>query len=204
MPRVRIVMLVALLAAVARGDIIWLANGKALEGTAEQVGDKIRVIERDGKGEYELSTAIVVRVDQGIWLEDLEPGARAQAQRAMQVPTIAEPAKALPGEDALRRRGISWRKLMQGSGQQKSQKMYSVLVGCIGMVFFMILSLVAFIITVIDAFRRHMVAGLVVLFVPLAVFVYVVKCYSGQKGRMILALLSPVLWGVVVWYMLRG
>jgi len=198
--------LAVMMAVGCRGDIIWLVNGKALEGSAELVGGKVRVVERDGKGEYELSTAMVARVDVGIWLEDLEPAARAEAQRALQVPTVAEPARALPGEEALRRRGLSWRKLLCDTDTNKKNNLqkYTVIVGMVGCVFFVILSLVAFIITLIDAFRKHVVAGLVVLLVPLAVLVYASVYYSGRKGRMFMALISPVIWLVVVWLMLRG
>jgi len=188
------------------GDIIWLVNGKALEGSAELVGDKVRVVERDGKGEYELSTAIVARVDVGMWLEDLEPAARAEAQRAMRVPTVAGPARALPGEDVLRRRGIRVRDIgwLWGSDAKNKQQVYTLWVGLIGCLFFCGVSIGAFIVTLIHAFKKHIAAGLVVLFVPLAVLVYVCFYYTGRRVRMLLALVSPVAWLVVVWLMLRG
>mgnify|MGYP007124308285 CR=1 FL=1 len=189
---------IILLSCALRADIIWLANGKAVEGSATLVDDKIRVIERDGKGEFELSTAAVVRVDVGIWLEDLDPAARSRTQRAMATPTIAAPAPTLPGSDTVRRHtGIRLRSLWPEKGRKMDVRAYTMITGMIGFVFFSLLSTVCFVIVVIAAFRHHVVAGLLVLFVPLAVFVYLFTYYTGRKGRMFLYLISPMLWSVI-------
>ncbi|MCX7846768.1 MAG: hypothetical protein N2595_01875 [bacterium] len=194
--------LLLLFSTLARADIVWLTTGKALEGIAEPVDGKIRVLERDGKGEYELSTALVVRVDQGVWLEDLDPDARTQVQRAMHVPSVAEPTPALPGEQLFHSAAQIWRRLL-GSPTKPIHIKYTLIVALIGLAFFTLLSLACFIKVLLAAFRHHLIAGLALLLVPPAVLVYTLFFYPGNRKKLLLALLSPFLWCIIAWLSLR-
>lgn len=197
----RYLVAVFIFAASPRADIIWLTTGKALEGTAKQVDGKLRITERNGNGEFELSTALVVRVDQGIWLEDLKRSERAHVEQALTVSTISEPSRTAAAAQALRKPVAWWRRLV-GSGPDSRQRAYTLCVAIIGWAFFSLLSLTTFISVVITAFRQRLIIGLIALLPPLTL-IYVLAFYTNRRLRTMIALLSPVLWSLIVWFILR-
>ena len=190
----------------AMGDIIWFNDGAYEEGRVEVLDDKVRVYEREGTGMYEIQSNLVNRIDYNTWKEDLAPGVRKKARVTIMTNVI------VAGQDTAITVTTRWDQTAMDTQVQKYTRNlnFSVnnkkgIVTLIGVVIFFILMLTALvceIIILVDAFKKSLWWGLACLFVPFVFLYYLIFEYTGNKLRMFMLIVSPVIFIVLWWWLI--
>ncbi|NLF38662.1 hypothetical protein GX586_04410 [bacterium] len=192
----------ALAAAGAAADVIFLRNGDIVEGFATNAGDRLIVRERREIGEFALSTELVERIAYGVWIENVFTGkfdASAIDTSAIDAPmapqTEPDATPLVSHAQQVRKPAMpkSVSRLLTGG---KRGATVTILVLAAGFVFFSLVSAVCYIVVLVDAFKTGILWGLLCLFIMPAVYVYVAACYHGARAKVFFGLISPLLWAL--------
>ena len=189
--RARAVVAVLALSTPVVADVLWLDNGKKLEGTIEEYTDVVEIRERNGPGLYGVASAKVVRVEYGVWLSDVDQStnpvmyANGEQATGSDVEVLYEPQGSGVTAD-----------LMTSELAERAQQVPHVIVVIIGLglVVWLLISLIATIVLLVDAFKHNVLWGvLCFIFNPL-LWIHLFVNYKGRKFIMFLLLISPLLW----------
>jgi len=182
-------------------DVIYFDNGDIDEGFATADGVIMTITSKDKKGEYGVSTNRVIRVKVGLWFEDLNEAERdiAEASKNMEkVEKILNPIEYVKHNVPAQLQTQS-AKLNKITGFLPNNKdsmvlMVSNLFLILVFTILVIVSTVCNIIVLVDAFKNSIVWGILSLFIPIVLLVYLLTAYRGNKGKIFFWMLSPIIW----------
>ena len=190
-----------LIANLTFADLIYFDNGDIDEGFATADGVIMTITSKDKKGEYGVSTNRVLRVKVGLWFEDLNEAERdvAESSKNMEsVEKILNPIeyvkRAVPAQ--LQTHSTKLNKITGFLPDSKDSMVLLVSNLFLFLVFtiLIIVSAVCNIIVLIDAFKNSIVWGILSLFVPIVLLIYLLTAYRGNKGKIFFWMLSPIIW----------
>jgi len=176
-------------------DVIYFSNGDIDEGYARNSGDRFIISTKDMTGSYGVQTNRVMCIKYGKWIENLDEATQKVAKNTKQIKSITvieteEPMGGIEGElpkQVLKSINVS---------KLKNGKLMFWIMG-VSFVIFTILSLICSIFLLIDAFKCSLAWGLCSLLIPFVAWVYLFKNYSGNKGKIFLGIISPLLWIII-------
>ena len=172
-------------------DVIYFSNGDIDEGHVKLQGKNIMVTTKNKKGSYGIPTNSIKRIEKGIWLDDLDLSVRKVAENTrITKPIIAD--KAIRTINTVN--NVLQKKFSFLSYKQSEKIPMQVIIICSICFILIIVSFVCRIVLWVDAFQFSIAWGLCSLFIPFVIWIYLFTNYTGNKGKMFLWLLSPILW----------
>jgi len=192
-------------AGIAGADVIVFNDGAYDEGYVHSTGTLITVRGRDGKSEYSVASAIVARIEYNRWYNELDGNAKISAKGGSittmntQSFLVAKTGEKVTQQLHEQRMAWTWLKaFMKKDGPRITARgtaqAVKTLVVFVGLLLCMLVSTIASIVLIIDAFKRSVLWGLVCLFCGIGLFVYIFTDYEGERRRMLLCLTAPLWW----------
>ncbi len=190
-----------LIANLTFADLIYFDNGDVDEGYATAEGAIMTITSKDKKGEYGVSTNRVLRVETGLWFKDLNKIERNIAEASKNMETVKKTLSTI-GEvhqtvvPQVQRELEKLNKKFSFLPSSNGSKAMRISNYFLFFVFFtlVIVSAVCNIIVLIDAFKNSIVWGILSLFVPIVLFIYLLTGYRGNKGKTFFWIISPLIW----------
>ncbi len=192
-------------ASLAGADVIMFSDGAFDEGYVRCTGAFITVIGRDGKSEYSVSTALVAQIEYDRWYSELDAQARASTKGGpittvnTQNYLMATTSEAVQRQLHKQRSALTWMStFMKKDGPCPSARStvqaLSTLVIFLGFIVCGLITFIASIFLIIDAFKHSVLWGLLCLLCGVALFIYLFAEYEGRRGRMYFFLTAPLWW----------
>ena len=172
-------------------DVIYFSNGDIDEGHVTLQGENIRVITKDKKGSYGFPTNSIKRIEKDKWLDDLDLSVRKAAEESK----IAKPIVANKTTHRINTVNQILPKEFSLPTYKPNNKIsiQVIIIVIISFILF-IVSFICRIVLLVDAFKFSIAWGLCSLLIPFVIWIYLFTNYTGNKGKMLLWLLSPFLW----------
>lgn len=182
-------------------DLIYFDNGDIDEGFAIADGVIMTIRSKDKKGEYGVSTNRVLRVKVGLWFEDLNEAERDVAESSKKMESVEKTLDPIEyvKHTVPAQLQIHSTKLNKITGLLPNSTGSMILLVSNLFLFLVFVTLVIVsgicnIIVLIDAFKNSILWGILSLFVPIVLFIYLLTGYRGNKGKTFFWIISPLIW----------
>lgn len=186
-------------------DVIMFNDGAFDEGYVHFTGTFVTVRGRDGKSEYSVPTAIVARIVYDRWYHELEENDKDGTKGGVitllstQNIVVATTSDAVYQQMDKQKRAFAWlRAMLQKDGPRYTTRGTAQAVRTLvifgGFVISVLISTIATIFLIIDAFKRSVLWGLLCLFCSIGLLIYLFTEYEGRRGRMLFYMMAPLVW----------
>lgn len=183
-------------------DIIVFTDGGREEGYISNEGAHIRVRMRGKQGEYTVPTQRVAEIRYDVWLDDDTKDATPVSKKFTDTTVDASPpvaqTKTLNPEMAEEKLSPdnAEDKLKEFINKTSKLNLSIIALWVLGAIIFPIIAFIAWIILLAHAFRTSALWGLLVLFVPFALYFFLFLEYEGSKWKMFWLLHAPLFWSI--------